>query len=444
MKRVIYIILAAVMLFFSACGEGSSAEGGYRYDVLGEEVFTQNGMIGGPIKGGSAIRMNSRKLQGEDYPGGAQSEPLYYLFDEESKLLYPLCYDPTCSHGDSSCFACFFYGMDPHSYWEISKDRVIVINGYAEGKGILHAYVYTLDGVMEDKILFDMNRLVGENGKETDYAVFTHSTCRYGGKVFLDVAGYLSDPDYEENGERFNRWVITFDFDTLEFEVICTYSVPDPYADSIRFADCDGEYFGFTYDSRYAYKVELSTGKYEETDLMELTDRLIESGKLPKGQSVSAHPVSGLVSTYVEDEGWVFFNIETGEQVKLSQGQIYALRDTSNIKVDGKKYYETKSTEETWTFTCFETGEEIVLDLTFEKGKYRVHEFGFGAEKGCVYTYLAKNQTDTSSTYSKTVGGTTVEYVRAEKYVYVSYEDMADGKIDTPLYYDPDTGCFEK
>ena len=73
-----------------------------------------------------------------------------------------------------------------------------------------------------------------------------------------------------------------------------------------------------------------------------------------------------------------------------------------------------------------------------------MYDAGFNAEKGLVQTYAEVGAEEEDRFYVKNVGGVDMEYRRAYRYIYVTYEDILDGKIDEPYYFDSETGLFEK
>ena len=477
MKRIVLLFLAILMLLslaacdtveptgtsnFSSTFQESScttevqtseketeekSEPDYRYDLI--DYLFYNSSVGMdiyrsmPIKGGSIVSFSKEDFAGEDYKilGDTieSSGYLLSLFDEQSKLLFPLCFDPICQHGQDECFA-----GNPLLY----SQACFVANGkiYCSYENDpISVEVYALDGTLEKKIIFDMDSLVTNDGSEAPDISGGSSFCIWDETLYIDVWGYDQQEEIRnmrrEENRPLNRWIVAFDVDTLEFRVVCNYRVADPYGNNFEFVECNGAQLGIDYDNRYAYCINLEDGTYTETDCAAIIDQVITNESLSEGTInyiEQIYPLSGIINT--GGNARMYISVDSAEILTLSTLETHKLDSEKVFKCNGETYYEVHPLE----YVRESNGEEIKVSATFEDRKYNIATewFGIKSENGIIYLYRDAGTTFMDDEYTVEEDGVMVTYKKASRYIYVTYEDMLDGQIDEPWYYDAETGMF--
>ena len=483
MKRTLLLLLAVLMLLpLAACGNtephettensvteqvtGTSAkneestkasttkaekteapEPDYKYDLIDYMFFdSSSGMDIGrsvPIKGGSIVTLSKEDLSGKDYKiSGDSIESSGYmltLFDEQSKFLFPLCYDPTCQHGQGDCLAgntrlhvsaCFI--ANDKIYCSYETDPISV-------------EVYSLDGTLEEKVEFDMSSLATKDGTPAPHIKGSMAYCIWDETLYMDVWGYdqQEEIDLWELGEKrdLNRWIIAFDVDTLKFSVICNYLAADPYGNNFDFVECDGTQLGIDYDNRYAYCINLENGTCTETDCAAVIDQMISNGDFQEGEYSyieQIYPLSRVIVT--GGNAMNYISADTAEKHVLSSAEITKLDPNKKLRCYGETYYR----ESSLSFVRESDGTLIELSRSFEDSKYEIATdwIGIKSENGLIYAYRDAGTSRMDDEYVVEENGISEIYHKARKYIYVSYEDILDGQIDDPWYYDAETGMF--
>lgn len=452
MKRFVCIVLLVSMLCsLCACVNGDAE---YKYDVLDGVTYgflDLSGMTSFPVRGGSFAMMYREWLWGEDYP--IMGDENYYtsyhvtVFDEENKLLYPLCYDPACNHSGEGCFSTKTELLgDP---FFVVEDKIISIR-----PSDVTVSVYSLDGILQNTVALPEELLINKDGSVPDYFFGFSDVLVYNGKVYIDVAGYDAQIQtyYWQMGEtcELNRWVVVFDAEKMEFSVLCNYLVPDPYGGhgaAVSFPEITDEYLGVEYDKRVSYCVDLADGSYTERDLMISVDALMESGAVTEGEYLSdVYPVSGIMLIMGGAER-KYFSLDTMERVYPSALLLCKLRSNGEFFYNGKLYYRDELFDKENVYCFIRESDEKTFEVStvFEGGKYRLSNSWpyYKSENGLISRYTDAGIDERDNVYTVTNGTKEIIYQRAHKYVYVTYKDILDGQIDEPWYFDPETGLFE-
>ena len=134
-----------------------------------------------------------------------------YVFDEETKVLYLPCFNASCPHDKiEECFSKkLFLGFTGYMYVGVKEDRIFRVEPGVDDHPLAIEY-YSFDGTLEDRFVFDLRQLKNADGTDAIHPRDTMCYGAYGGKIYIDVAGY--DVGYQlpdEGGEvrQYNKWL---------------------------------------------------------------------------------------------------------------------------------------------------------------------------------------------------------------------------------------------
>lgn len=405
------------------------------------------------FEGGGIKYLRTDFLSGNDYPVFGKDDydqkSLAVRFYEDSKLLYPICFDFTCAHDTAECFA------NSELFFLTGSNAAAVADNssicFVYGSHPVTAVSYSHDGTQLKSVDFDVSALVKQDGSIAKNAN-ARSFCRYGGKIYFDVTGYdqYSELDLWESGTKnvLDRWIVAFDVDTFEFSVICNYSAPDPYSDRFEFTECSDNYVGVDYDGRYAFCIDLSDGTYSEYDCVTLFDGLISDGTAQQGDYVeSIYPISKIM-LMGGAQGLSYCDIETGDKLDVDLLKRSSLEPMSQFEYGKDAYFycadQGDNPNDYIRYIRCSDGNILELSRTFADGGYYVSSLVLLSGDGLIYQYYDSGTTANDERYTVTEDQVEVTYQKAPRYVYVSFDDMSDGQIDEPWYYDAETGMFEQ
>ncbi len=439
-KRLIPFLLAAVcLLSLSACGKSE-----YKYDLL-DTGFPKNTnqykSTARPIRGGALISAYPHDIFGENYVSGESTFPLFCIFDEEAKTLFPICFNAACTHETEECFANSFYGQELTICYGVTKDEIFVISDLHEEDGYkLHAYYYSLDGTLSHKVPLEDQPFIRPDGTEEDSVVFSTNQGAIAGNVIYFDACFSADTiKFDEGGDSdgVTHWLCGYDLETETMKVIASYVLPPESGQGNRIHQITSTHAALEY-SGTVYVIELSTGKVTQTDYAEVLDGFIAQGKLPRGTELNSltAPIDGIFSVKVPNEKKSRnVNLNTGEIAEITPMDkiVYSGYDHDAFVYNGRLYnLESGSSP---TLTDIDSGEQFAVELPPSLSLYRpISE----TENGLIYAYLNLTPQGEPEPTSQTVTVNGVETRESfpKKLIYFSKEDLMDGKIDSPLFYD--------
>ena len=407
MKRMIALILLFfTLLTFAACGQNepehtTEASSIYKYDMLSDRFVNTYTLITFPFrafKGGCLVMTTPEIFSGRDAPlEKSGSDWNIYVFDEETKVLYLPCFNASCPHDKiAECFSKKLFAGFVGGYTGVNENSIIRVEPGVDDYPLAIEY-YSFDGTLEDRFVFDLRQLKNADGTDAIHPRDTMCYSAYGGKIYIDVAGYVvGDQLPDEGGEvrQYNKWLVEFDLTTNEFRLIANYLVPDNYSYDSEFYLIDGSRLTLCYDNRVFYTFDLSTGEYE-----------VETEEIPDS------------SQYAR----AFAQFTCG-------GDYYAL----SSRKEGKLNYRIVTERE----------ETLIVSETFGNGAYVLGDLFAESENGLIYNYYENGKTSDDDIYTVNENGRDVVYVKPKRLVYVEKADLADGTVDEPLFYDAELGMF--
>ena len=446
MKRAICILLAAIFaLSLASCGTKEECT----YDFLPSDypLFVRISQTGLPIKGGAYLNIDMHNLDGKGL-NDTENEipiPMRSIFDEETKTIIPLCWDMTCEHGNENCFG-YLYGASYYAFTGIYDDTVFLLRESADTKNQLEAVYYGLDGVILETIEYSPE-LIMPNGEILEDRFFMNPMAYflYGSKFYFDICTEFVGADkavlLEQYEVEYVHWFVSYDIELKKWELL----TKEPYLfydNSILFGEAQENKLAFTHNG-IGYVVDAETGETEIYDCAEILDKMIADGKIPVGTKITG--------TYVFQD---YFICYTGSEI------LYCKISTQ----DFVEYDELERVSSGVRYRYVYNGELYVIDSTktpdnyISMNKNTGEKFSFGidgkvlgffseTEKGIIFSYLNLFEDENGlslepETYTVKENGRDVTYRYPKKYVYVTKEDILDGQIDEPWYYDAETYSF--
>ena len=460
MKRITLLFLTILMLFpLASCGKEE-----YKYSALSdiEIIKRPRDDTNKPITNGAMVALQKHSIFGQEVDENSKNPFLLCIFDEETKVMFPLCFDTACRHESSlDCFAC---GLSSSiSYTTIVSDQVITAyyGGQSRTQKTIIAKYYSLDGTVQKEIKYDLTELKTPDGSGSDnYLESFMLTCRYENKVYFPVFNYDSGAglDYElSNGnpdKTYYCWIMCFDTANAEIYPVSGFEVPHPYDIYIKFLECEEDKLSFSYAKAYYYVTDLTTGLTEEVDLSAIALQLYSQGNISLSEDLSTFlPIKGILAVPRRNPDqtisyYDYFDTNTLEKLELSEPEKMDITDRTlqTFTHEGEKYYLIGTDSETNSYKLINSSDKTVSTGSLllsenrhgEKGSYNPGIIA-ESEKGFICRLGYEGWSDR---VTRNVNGTEVTYLVPAEYVYISKEDILDGGEVTPLYYNPETGTF--
>lgn len=446
MKKFICLLAAVLMLMsLAACGGG---EENYKYDAIPGLLLDHMTLSQGqyrPVKGGAYGAMSSYDYHGEDFPVDEWgSNFLMYIFDERSKVILPACMDPACTHDTEECFANIADYVPGSSYWNIHEDMIVIghtsFKNYGPSEIRQYTFFYfTLDGTLVDTKSFSMKSLVREDGQPAESPSLNFAqTHAKDGKVYTVI---FDSADYEPGVKR-NSWIVCYDLETKEFTTLGHFMTADGLSLNIYITEVTDTHIGVEYDRRFGYCLDLETGECVETDCAAIFTEAMAAGKVSGSFIEGIYPVTGAI--YIP--GYpdpCYLSMTTGE--KLDPEEVMNCRTVGmfSLYYEGDTYSPAVgSSQRKFVFRRMGDGSKVNISRYFENGTYWLADTVMESENGVIYKYYNNGETYEDAQYEVTENGKTVLYEKAARLVYVEKSDMFDGTVDSPWYYDGETGMF--
>ena len=422
----------------------------YRYDTLSNYILSADAISSPfrPAKGGGVFAITRGDYLEADIPYEEWgSDILFVAFDEESKVLFPLCGDLTCNHETPECFskemlAGFNY------FWNITDDMILFIGEFEEGRvgkqntggNKIYAYYFSLTGEIREIISYDLTSLTKTNGTTAaEPSRFILSSCASEDKYYFCII----DTKYDVRERLVDQWVISYDFETKEFECVSNFTIGAEFRDNYMITELTDSNLGIVFGKVYGYNINLEDGTYEKIDFAERFDELIIEGIIPEGSWISeAYPVRGLVRYISPDWSDAWLDINNG--VIIDEPDHPFATNASSLLYHDDNIYHTAFTDKDDHCAYQKYGDDEIIEISniFENGEYVLTSRLLEAEKGLIFTYRNMGKTVEDMLYTKNVNGIDIVYKQADQLVYVTKDDFFDGQIDDPWYYDAETGMF--
>ena len=442
MKRIIYFLLLFVfILSVSSCGI-TEEEYTYNYLPVTYPRLVSFGMFRSrPITSGALVSIDINDMNGK-----IRDERLQYLnclFNEETKVLVPLCFSVTCSHDTNECFANEVYKHDYLYNRGVYKDKIFNVEIYKDSSSgkvtyCLAVNYYSLDGTLIDTVKYDPE-LIKSDGTKAEYFYISSTHLQYGHKRYYRA--YSSPGDNVPYDERYDdNWVICHDLETNTF---LSYPLPRS-KEGLGFSlvDVNETGLGCKNEEGIGYVLNFETGEITEYDCGEILDRLVSEGQLIRGfEVIDINPLKDyFVITMGRGRGYIRISTETGF-IPTDVENYCVIDNPWRFGYDGDMYFLGKEYVDRSEYISLLTGEKFIL-----ADKERYYIIYSETEKGLILEYVNILPDGTREpTYEIRIeGGREVQYTFPKKLAYVTKEDFLDGSVDEPWFYDPETYSFVK
>ncbi len=451
MKRflsVLFICLTVTLL--ASCGGES-----YKYTLIPPEVPKPSStykLTGKVITNGTLAEFSLNDIQGTELKTGSSVSKLRCIVDDEAKTLYPLCFSATCTHTDTNCFANAFYDEVPKECYGIWKDEIFVIGSFLNGKDNISAVYYSLDGTMTGSVPFDLT-LTRPDGKTVEIPYSGRGAPAFiGSKLYFDVMDLADSAAYrgEDSQEPIPHWIVCYDLENKEFSLVASCELPYTASQPCNIRDISETELALYQDEKL-WIISIADGTVRTVDCAEIVDRMVAEKVLPRGSLIaSVYPLSDIMVVRHDLSPGEFTDyycrLSTETLVELTEEQITVLGNGMSrygFIYKGDHIILGARDEENVHYYNENTNTEICLNRSFG-GKYMLQPELIETEKGLIYNYVTVLEDGSLEPeyYDKIENGETVSYKLPRKYVYVLKEDVLDGTVDEPYFYDPETGTF--
>ena len=441
MKRTICILLIVVFpLFLASCG---TSDDEYTYDYLPSDypdlILTVRSQSQA-INGGAYLNLSLNNLEGTDC---TNKVTMRSLFNDETKAIMPLCWDLTCEHSGTTCFG-NIYGSPPQACTGIYEDNIYLIRTTPNVKNQIEVVYYGLDGTLQATVKY-APELTMPNGEMLEDTFTLHpGYLKYGSKLYFNISSpYLGSNEsvlLNQNEIKYVIWFVSYDLREEKWDMVAS---PTEYfiTNNIVLRDAKENKVQFSYNG-VCYVADADTGETNVYDCAETLDKMVAEGKLPVGTKILQ--VSALRDYFICNTGeeHVYCKISTKEIVESTEVEQLTSSITEKFVYNGDLYVIEDGKEPT-TYVCTNknTGEVI----PFGTDGMSLSLFT-ETEKGIIFTWLERLEDGSlePTSYHVKENGKDVTYFYPEKYLYVTKEDIVDGKIDEPWYYDAETYSFVK
>ena len=275
----------------------------------------------------------------------------------------------------------------------------------------------------------------------------------YESKIYFElVTEDVGDDDWvmmNPSDIRYLHWYVSYDLEKKEWDLVASLPYPT-YIQFLGFGDMQNRRLSLENENEgIVYIVDIDTGETAAIDCAEILDGMIVEGKLPKGTRITGiQPLRDYFSCYTGKDN-VYCRISTREIVdseeisRPGKGDLYPAGYSDKFTYNGELYvinYDPVLDRDVWLNV--KTGESKPSDI---KGTRM--SFFSETENGLIFSYLNLIEDENGlrlepETYVVKEGGREVTYWYPQKYVYVTKEDIMDGNIDEPWYYDAETYSF--
>ena len=451
MKRNFGVVSLLVFMFLlSACGGE-----GYRYSFIPSEHYCNSMVVDRNLEltNGALLDIPTTDLYTEKYSENYLNVGIGCLFDEESKTIIPLCFDAVCKHDTEECFARSFYTLGYNKCYGIYNDEVFVLTDYFQGNSVdISVYFMSFDGTVQRKVVLDKSMLKERGSGEDIYPTLLYPRMvTYGNMLYFAVIDNIGAHKYYEPGstETITHWIMSFDMVEESFDMVARLEMPNTVNQTQHVYIADGKIM-MDVDG-IAYVVDILTGEQTVIDHAATVSKLIEEGQIPKGGQLSSYYLIHKDLILVEHMSKKFIRTkyyvdpETSVLVELSEFEMATaeIYRRENFGFENVFYVYGGLNDDSFIYFNDETGDKLSVGRYLGEDKILSGVYAT-SENGIILTYYPLNEDGTVDNGVETVmeNGVEVNYYTSNKYLYVTKEDFLDGKIDSPLFFDIETGTF--
>ena len=454
MKRVISLILLfASVLLLASCGAED-----YKYTQVGKKYYNNSMLVNYnciELTNGALLRVSINELYKESFSENDPNFALYCLFDEETKTMFPLCFNAVCTHESSDCFARNFYTAGNVRSFGIYEDEVYALTDFFQGESVdISVCFMSLDGTVQRKIIIDESELLETvSDEEIVPGLLGVNMVTYGNTLYFSAIDNIEAMKFYPSGseETITHWILSFDLETEEFGIVATLEMPNTVNQTMLLYIGEGSIM-VNAEGR-AYAVNLETGEQRTVDHAQIVSDMIDEKILPKGGQVGSYYLVNKDLVYIEHKSndyvrtSYYVDPETVEIVELSDFERAeaAIYMRQNFCCEGVLYIYGGSDGEFLTYYNGETEEKISVDHRFGGNKITSGVYAT-SENGVIIKYntIGEDGIETPIRETVTENGVEVTYYTSDKYAYVTKQDFLDGTIDSPLFYNIETGVFSE
>ena len=446
MKRILLILLTLLSLLpLAACGKTEE----YTYDYIPPEYpeirMSLGSLANKKIKSGALLYIAKHELDGKEKNSEQSDVAMVSIFSEHTKTIAPLCTDPNCTHNNVECFG-DLYGHSYTSYSGIYEDSVFIIKetskqkGHTNVNGLLETVYYGLDGTIKDTVVFTP-ALFFPDGSPLENTVYMPEIFTViGSKVYIQLSA-LNTGDNEwvlldQSQLKYFHWVVCYDLDNREWSYIATFPHSTD-AQFLNFRDANESMLTLQ-NNGVGYTVDISTGEVTEYDCAAILDEMIAKGELPTGTMIAGiYPTRDFFDCYQRDKTY-YIRISTKEFIDPSEARYLTVGGTNRFTYS-ECLYTTESMAGQFTFTNCNTNERTDVETPGV-----IMSFFSETENGIIFSYrdLLEDGSIGPDCYTVKENYRDVTYFYPRKFLYVTKEDILDGTIDEPWFYDPETYSF--
>ena len=440
-KKILSVFLLFLFIFFfGACGKDKET---YTYNYI--PYSYPKAMVVSPhanqaVTNGALFTTEYQNLISTEYKA-EEAKRVKCLFNEETKVVMPLCFNVVCEHDTKECFANGYYNqLNVEKLSGIYEDRIFLVNRKSpdetkySGTSFCVNY-YTFDGILDETVVW-APEFINCNGEIERYAnIGDHISL--GSKLYINVEG-SSDKSVKYSESTTDKWLVVFDIESKTFS---SYPItPAKTGISYSLDYVSENYVSYNFEG-IGYVLNLETGEITEYDCGEILDRMVSEGRLIRGfEIVDVNAIKDyFVLTY--GSGKMFVRISTEEGFTPPDEEKYSLIDAvERFDYNGDTYYLGEILDgNRQEYISLLAGEKFIL-----ADKERYYLIYSETEKGLILEYVNILPDGTREpTYEiRKEGGREVQYIFPKKLAYVTKEDFLDGSVDEPWFYDPETYSF--
>ena len=443
MKRILFLLLALLSLLpLAACGRGE----GYAYDHRPSaypsiDSFSTDGHA---IRGGAYVDLELFCLEGRERREDEQNTHMKCLFSEDNKVLIPLCANAYCDHSSLECFG-YVYGTAHRAFTTVREDSILCIREAQRDKGKksdnrYEAAYYSFDGTLKKTVEFTPLLLTPTGSPIEGVASMGAARITDGSKVYFELSTEAIGSDYaiqkETSDIKYIRWIVSYDIAHEEWKLVTAIQTP-LYEQYLGINDISEGRLSLESPGA-GFSVDIETGEIEMYDCAAILDGLISQKKLPIGTTIlDIYPLRDYFICYTGKE-LIYCRISTKELIDRNQVTVPTASERYKFAFNGE-LYTVNSTAGRSALKNTNTGETLTVDTP----GYAIALFS-ETEKGLIFTYylILPDGTLEPDCYTVKENYREETYFYPLKFLYVTKEDILDGTISEPWFYDPETYSF--
>lgn len=453
MKKALKIALLLLTLaMLTSCGKAGS-----KYSQFPVEHYNNSVMNNGNIEltNGALVNVGVNDLYRERFSDNDPNFGLNCIFDEETKTLIPLCFRPECTHETEECFARNFYLPGYMKSYGIYNDEVFVLTDVFQGSPVdISVYFLSLDGTMLRKTVLDKKILEESvSGEEIIPVLLTARMVSYGNSIYFTAIDNVDANKYypSDSTETVTHWIIGFDLEKEEFALVATFELPNTVTQPQHLYVAEDRVMMTAEGSSYV--ADISSGEQTVIDHTSIVSDLIDDGKLPRGGQVSAYYRlhKNLIVVEQTDNSLIkkVYYVDPVTKTLVNPGQYEAAAAENyrreSFEYNNDLYLYSGTDDESLIYFSNKTREKIYVNRRFGGDKLLFGVFAI-SDNYVIFSYRNLNSAGTTDPEFEriTENGVDVTYYLSNQLACVSKADFIDGSLDTPFYFNVESGTFEQ